>query len=476
MTTRQGLAVLEAELARQKRLLGLPPKPWMPKTTAPDGTEPLDVAIVGAGLCGMVASAALAHLGIGNARLFDRAPEGREGPWITFARMETLRTVKEATGPALGIPALTFRAWFETQWGQDAWERMDLAPRVMWMDYMNWYREMTRPDVVNDCDVTMIDPDGRLMRLETSAGPVLARRVVLATGLDALGAPRLPDVAAGLPAGRVLHAADAFDPASLKGRRVVVVGAGASAMDNAAAALEAGAARLDLLVRRPAIPAIDKFTGTGSKGMTHGFVGLPDDAKWELMDEGDRFPVPPPKHSVERVAAFPNAYLHLASPVSALKETKDGVRVETPNGAIDADVVIFATGFGLDLALRPELSSLAPHIRTWGDVVGPERAADNPALAAHPYLAEDFSFVEKEFGACPSLSRLTCFAYAAVPTHGKVTSGIPAASDGADRLAKGLVRSFFAEDADIHLGRFRDHSIPLFEPETWRSADLQLTA
>ncbi|WP_319518293.1 NAD(P)/FAD-dependent oxidoreductase [uncultured Martelella sp.] len=471
-----GLAALETELQRQKTLLNLPPKAWMPETTGPDGAAVLDVAIIGAGLCGLVANLALQMEGIFNIRLFDRAEKGREGPWITYARMETLRTVKEAAGPAMGIPALTFRAWFEAQWGDDAWDAMDLAPRTMWMDYMNWFRAMTGADVVNDCAVTGIEPEGALLRLETSNGAVFARRVVIATGLDAMGAPRLPAIARHLPRDKVCHSADTFDTATLKGKRVVVVGAGASAMDNAATALEAGCARLDLLVRRPAIPVIDKFTGTGSRGMTSGYVGLPDTIKWELMNEGDRFPVPPPKHSVERVARHENAFLHVGAPVTGLEETENGIRVVTPAGTLEADIAIFATGFGIDLAQRPELSSFAAHIRTWGDVMGAEKAAANPGLAAHPYLDFDFAFTENEKGACPSLSKVTCFAYPSVPSHGKVTSGIPASSEGARRLASGLVRSLFAEDGELHLARFRNYDVPDMTGEEWRPSDLSVTA
>lgn len=476
MTEPAGLAALEAELSRQFTLLNLPPKPWMPETPDPDGAAVLDVAIIGAGLCGLVAHAALAMEGIGNTRLFDRAPEGREGPWITYARMETLRTVKEAAGPALGVPALTFRAWFEAQWGAEAWDDMTLAPREMWMDYLIWYRRMTRADVLNDCDVTEILPEGRLFRLSTSQGTQYARRVVIATGLDALGAPQLPAVARGLPRGRVYHSADMFDPATLRGKRVVVVGAGASAMDNAAAALEAGCARLDLLARRPKLPVIDKFTGTGSRGMTAGYVGLPDAAKWALMDEGDRFPVPPPKHSVERVARHAHAHLHTGAAIQAIEARADGLRITTPRGVIEADVAIFATGFGIALADRPELSHVAPHIRTWGDVVGPEKAAMNPVLAAHPYLAPDFAFTEKTPGTCPALSRMLCFAFAAVPSHGKVTSGIPSATEGARRLASGLTRSFFAEDAAQHLDRFRAYDTPDMDENIWPPVDLVPTA
>ena len=46
-----------------------------------------------------------------------RSPKDFEGPWATTARMETLRSPKQLTGPALGLPALTFRAWYEAQFG-----------------------------------------------------------------------------------------------------------------------------------------------------------------------------------------------------------------------------------------------------------------------------------------------------------------------------------------------------------------------
>ena len=39
-----------------------------------------------------------------------------------YARMDTLRSPKTLTGPALGVPSLTFRAWYEAKYGLDAWE------------------------------------------------------------------------------------------------------------------------------------------------------------------------------------------------------------------------------------------------------------------------------------------------------------------------------------------------------------------
>jgi len=52
-----------------------------------------------------------------NILLVDRAPEGREGIWVGFARMPTLRSPKDQTGPDLGIPSLTFEAWYDSAHG-----------------------------------------------------------------------------------------------------------------------------------------------------------------------------------------------------------------------------------------------------------------------------------------------------------------------------------------------------------------------
>ena len=83
----------------------------------------LDVAIIGAGMGGLAAAFVLKRLGVRNMRVFDRSPEGFEGPWATYARMQTLRSPPELVGPALGLANLTFRAWFEAQFGREHGKR-----------------------------------------------------------------------------------------------------------------------------------------------------------------------------------------------------------------------------------------------------------------------------------------------------------------------------------------------------------------
>src|SRR5690606_519025 len=78
---------IEAELER----IEARPKPWVPARTGPDGAALHDVVIVGAGLSGLSIGFGLRRQGVDNVLIIDRNAEGYEGPWVTCARMDTLR-------------------------------------------------------------------------------------------------------------------------------------------------------------------------------------------------------------------------------------------------------------------------------------------------------------------------------------------------------------------------------------------------
>jgi thioredoxin reductase len=92
-------------------------------------------------------------------------------------------------------------------------------------------------------------PQGFELRLEDGER-VLAKKIVVAVGVGrfAFIPPEL-DV---LPPGRVSHSADHAEPGKMRGRDVIVVGAGASAVDLAALLHEAGA-RVRIVARRRSI-------------------------------------------------------------------------------------------------------------------------------------------------------------------------------------------------------------------------------
>ncbi|ANY16585.1 NAD(P)-binding domain-containing protein [Bordetella pseudohinzii] len=468
-----GLTELEARLRQDLAWLDLPARPWVPPREA--GGQPLqDVAIIGAGMAGLAACAALKQLGV-RAFCLDRSPEGFEGPWATTARMETLRSPKQLTGPALGLPALTFRAWFEAQFGLTAWEALDKIPRLQWMDYLRWYRRVLALDVRNDHHVTAVLPraDGVVelaVRTPAGAQTVLARHVVLATGRDGLGGPSVPAFAQRLPRARWAHSSDEMDYASLAGQRVAVIGAGASAMDSAATALEAGAASVDLLIRRDDIPRVNKGKGAGNPGLTHGHLTLPEDWKWRFRHYINSQQVPPPRGSTLRVSRHPNARFNLGCPILDVQADGREIRLATPKGVFAVDFVIFSTGFKLDWQARPEFAAIAPHIRLWGDRYRPAPGEEDQELHDSPDLGPVFEFQEKTPGACPGLARVHCFCYPAALSHGSVSGDIPAVSDGARRLAQGIAGQFYAEDVEAHFANMQAYAEPEVFGDEWTVA------
>jgi cation diffusion facilitator CzcD-associated flavoprotein CzcO len=467
-----GLEALEARLRRDLALLELPGPSWVPRREA-DGQPVVDVVIQGGGMCGLAIAAALRLQGVDNLRVLDRAPTGAEGPWVTWARMETLRSPKHLAGPALGLPALTFRAWHEAQFGEHGWDALGKIPRTQWMDYLVWYRRVMGIPVENGVAVTLLRPRADdLVAVETDvAGTILARHVVLATGRDGLGGPYVPPLVQGIDRRFWAHSAEEIDFAALAGRRVGVVGAGASAMDNAATALEAGAASLDMFVRRAALPRVNKFTGFGSQGVVHGFAALPDDWKWRFLHHALGAQTPPPRDSTQRVARHPNARLHLGSPVTALAVQDGALRVETPRGSHPLDFLIFATGFRVDLASRPELALIAPHVRFWRDRFTPPPGLENVELATSPDLAPDFAFQEKVPGSCPALARIHAFNYPSTLSHGKLTGDIPAVSAGAQRLAIALTRHLFVAEREQQFARLVAYDTPELLGDEWPDRD-----
>lgn len=469
----QGLAALEARLRQDLCWLEIPARNWvMPRTV--DGLPVLDVAVVGGGMAGLAAAASLTHLGI-NATIFDQAPQGYEGPWATTARMETLRSPKQLTGPALGLPALTFRAWFEAQFGAQAWEALDKIPRLQWMDYLRWYRRVLNLDVRNEHRILAVLPRAdKLVQLDIASpagrSTVLARRVVLATGRDGLGGAYVPTCAHKLPRDRWAHSSDAMDYATLASKRVGVVGAGASAMDSAATALEAGAASVDLLIRRNDIPRINKGKGAGNPGLTYGHLDLPDDWKWKIRHYINAAQVPPPRGSTLRVSRHPNARFNLGCGVQDVDLTGAAIRVTTPKGIFTLDFLIFATGFRIDWSVRAEFAALAPHVRSWGERYTPPAGQEDQELHDSPDLGAAFELQEKTPGACPGLERVHCFSYPATLTQGTVSGDIPAISEGARRLAQGIAGLLYREDVALHYADMQAFSEPEVFGDEWTPA------
>jgi cation diffusion facilitator CzcD-associated flavoprotein CzcO len=465
-----GLAALEAQLAQDLEFLELPAKPWVPAHSH-GGVEVRDVVVIGAGMCGLAATAKLVLTGISNVVAYDAAPAGLEGPWVTFARMQTLRSPKSLHGPALGLPQLTFRAWFTSQWGVEAWQALDKIPKSQWMDYLIWYRKVLDLPVRNGVRMTGVSTVDGLIAVDIDGaenGRVLTRHLVLATGRSGLGGFAVPDFLTGIARKYWAHSADDIDFETLKGKRVAVIGAGASSMDNAATALEAGAGSVDMLIRRKEMPRINKMTGIGSQGVVHGMHQLPDAWKWKFVEYTASTQTPPPRSSTLRVSRHRNARFFLDCGIVAVREDAGALLIETTQGSMRYDFLIAATGFSNDFTGRPEFASIAPHIRSWADGrYTPDMGPPRGGMSEAPDLGPAFEFRERVAGSCPILAHIHCFNDAAMLTHGKVSGDIPAVSAGADRLVRGIAASLFAADVEEHFANLTAYDTPELQGDEW---------
>ena len=252
--------------------------------TSPRG-HVYDVLIVGAGQSGLAAAYGLLREQVRNVIVLDRQPAGSEGPWKTFARMTTLRTPKTVSGLDFGNPSLTPQAWFEAQWGAEAWANLAKFPRETWQDYLNWYRSILALPVENNVDVMGFSLIDDVVGVNTAdARMLLARKVILCTGLEGSGEWTVPKcVSSVLPKSRYSHCAEDIDFNALAGTRVGVLGNGASAFDNAATALEHDAKAVTLCLRRSEFPRINAHKWMETSGFLGHFCTLSDLDRWRFM-------------------------------------------------------------------------------------------------------------------------------------------------------------------------------------------------
>jgi cation diffusion facilitator CzcD-associated flavoprotein CzcO len=463
-----GLAAHEAQLARDLELLMLPPANWTAPVTAADGRPALDVLVVGAGMYGIAAAGALIFKGLRNLLVVDRAAEGQEGPWITFARMETLRSPKQLPGVSLGIPSLTFRAWFEARSGREAWDRLYKIPNGVWQDYLGWVRRVLQLPVQNGVEVLSAAPRDGFVAVTLRQGGaervVHTRRLVLASGRGGTGGTSLPaGIDPALWPGRVAHTNDTIDFEALRGRHVAVIGAGPSSWDNAATALERGAARVDMYVRRRVLPQVNKGRGSAHPGFFEGWADLPPEEKWRILVYTQDLQAPPPHESVHRALRQTGFHIHLGTPLrSAAPEAAGGVALILGDGsAARADFLILGTGFAVDPMRIPELSAVAPGIATWADRYTPPPGLERPELSRFPWLDKGFELTARDPLQGAGLSRIHLFNHAALASLGAVASDVPGVSTGAERLAHRIAAHFFAED----IGHVRAKLEAFAEPE-----------
>jgi hypothetical protein len=205
----------------------------------------VDVAIIGAGPYGLSLAA---HLGGGKLsyRIFGT-------PMSSWRNHMPTRTWLKSDGFASSLydPGLTFTLGRYCQEQSLPYEDVGLpVPIETFIAYGLAFQKRFVTQL-EETEVTSVARTSDGFQLTTEAGEIVrSKRVVVAAGITHFG--YIPPMFAGLAKEFLTHSSDHKDVSSFAGRRVAVIGAGASAVDLAGLLHEAGA-DTHLIARRPAI-------------------------------------------------------------------------------------------------------------------------------------------------------------------------------------------------------------------------------
>ena len=473
LSSTDALAALEQRVCLDLETIEHPLRPWVREHVCADGTPLSDVVIVGAGLSGLAIVFGLMRRGVTRLRVLDAAPAGREGPWVTSARMRTLRSPKTLTGPDLGVPSLTYRAWHEARHGRDHWAALDKIDRCDWMDYLVWFRRIVGIAVENETRLTGIAPEAGHLRLAVAtpsgSGSIACRKLVLATGIDGAGGHHVPaGLVEGLPRERWAHSGEVVDIGNLQNRDIGVVGSAASSFDWAVAALEAGARSVTVLARTRALPRTEILDWSNFPGFLDHFADLGDADRYRFTRRMLSFKGPPTVEMFTRAMDDPRCRLVLAAGADSAVLRDGRVEVSTPKGIFDFDMLLLGTGYAVALERRPELAGLLGSIATWRDrYLPPDGEADADVLS-YPYLGAGFQLTERHPGTAPCLAHIHLFNNGAVPSMGPVCNGITGLKSGVPRLVASLTRDLFVADAEAHYRSLDGYDKVHFDPPGYR--------
>jgi FAD-dependent urate hydroxylase len=460
----EGLAALEARVREDLQRIAHPRMKWLQPRAAPDGSEARDVVVVGGGQSGIAIGFGLMRAQVGNILVIDKARRGEEGPWLTYARMRNLRSPKDFTGPDLDIPSLTYQSWHEAWFGEEDWRDLALIPKEFWAEYLLWVRDVVGIPVENETELLDIAPDGDLLalRIASPAGErtIHTRKVVLATGQESTGRWWMPEFVEALPASLRAHTCEDIDFERLAGKVVAVLGAGASAFDNAAMALEHGAREVHLLCRRFEPQVVQPYRWLTFAGFLRNLSDLDDAWRWRFMSRIMSMREGFPQETWDRCARHPNFQLHAGAECTGAMVIDAQVRLLTPSGPFPADYVICGTGIENDFAARPELSRFAGNIATWGDRYEPPADERNERLGRFPYLGKDYAFLEREPGATPWIRDIHLFSIASTMSFGPSGSSINAMTIAVPKLVSGVTGGLFAADVEKHWRSLQEYDVP----------------
>jgi cation diffusion facilitator CzcD-associated flavoprotein CzcO len=292
--------------------------------------------------------------------------------------------------------------------------------------------------------------------------PVLARKVVLATGIQGGGEWHVPHlVRNALPRSVYAHTSEPIDFGRLKGKRIGILGGGASAFDNAQHALAEGAAEAHVFVRRQRLPRVNVIRHMERTGLVKRYALMTDAEKYAAIDHYLRLAMPPTNDTFQRAMAHAGFRLHTGAGWTAARMEDDQVVIEAGGRSHAFDFLVISTGILNNLSLRPELAAFLPDIAHWRDRFTPA-GRRNPAIDAHPYLGPGFQLTGIDAEAEARLHGLFLFNYAALASLGLSASAVSGLRYALPRLVEGVAGQLFLDDRAQILRSFYGYDEPEF--------------
>ena len=340
-----------------------------------------DVVVIGAGPNGLSVAAHLRHAGVEH-RVFGQTMGAWRSNMPAGMILKSEPYASDLSAPSAGYLARDYCAQAEEVYH----ERVIPLSREQFVDYGSWFAGQLVPDLEEtEIDFLSRASSGGFL-LRTAHGEELrAARVVVATGIIPFA--YVPPELTSLPSDLVSHTSQHTNLATFRGKEVIVVGGGSSALETAALLLEQGAT-VKVVMRGDSVfwPPPNPLNPSRRQQLRKPIARLCEGWHcWAYDQLPDLFRLLPSKSRVEKAFGFlgPQGAWWLRERVEGkvpmlfghevlgAEPVGDRVQIQLsgPEGVIteSADHIIAGTGFRFDLN---RLGYLTPSIRADLKLVG----------------------------------------------------------------------------------------------------------
>ena len=337
-----------------------------------------DVTIIGAGPYGLSAAAHLRTVKGLEVRVFGDPMSFWERNMPAGMFLRSNWTATQIAGPSRALTLKAFQAASGSQFSHP-------VPLDRFVQYGLWYQCRAVPDL-DQRKVSRVESTPKGFRITVEDGEAVnSRRVIVAAGIGTF-AQRPPEFE-GIPCSLASHASAHRDLRRFSGKRVLVVGAGQSALESGAL-LHEGGAEVEIVARRHTINWLQGSVSMALHNQLGGFIRrllyAPTDVGpagiSQLMARPDLLRLLPralqdklrkrsirPAGSRWLVKRLEDVPIRLGRSIVGVTPARDRVKVRLDDGSErTVDHVILGTGYRVDISryefLAPELlSSIERH-------------------------------------------------------------------------------------------------------------------